>query len=411
MYKGYLGDKIMSGDIYSFGNYTLANLVDPTPWANVRLEYMNIPLALTNNFWTSAQFAPINPVDIQNSYIMPPVPFGLEMYGAFSDPTNYSDGTLRNFDIGLSAFNNKITMESLAHYGINPAKFALGSIKFGNFGTMPKINFTTPSKDNVADDSNTDKSDKAVFERKVKLILECGDYKDEIAEIRKEMKNDYKKGIEKLDELMKEIDSDKLNEAAKKLYEKDRKEKSTSADKIADQWADKMINATPGNDFKVNTSSLTKDNVLDVIESYILNEHFPEYGKSNMWTSLISNNYEAISKALYKKADDLKKNASEEDKKKIDDAINDLKNANKALKSADETDNDAITEAKTNQANECFELFKTLRGIQVLANDTNAAERYGVPSDKADTNITSAKDKFDDVLKKWNETPAIKVGS
>ena len=385
MYKGYLGDKIMSGDIYSFGNYTLANLVDPTPWANVRLEYMNIPLALTNNFWTSAQFAPINPVDIQNSYIMPPVPFGLEMYCAFSDPTNYSDGTLRNFDIGLSAFNNKITMESLAHYGINPAKFALGSIKFGNFGTMPKINFTTPSKDNVADDSNTDKSDKAVFERKVKLILECGDYKDEIAEIRKEMKNDYKKGIEKLDELMKEIDSDKLNEAAKKLYEKDRKEKSTSADKIADQWADKMINATPGNDFKVNTSSLTKDNVLDVIGSYMRNDKF-QTGTNEMWTPLINNNFEAISKALYKKADEMKKTASDADKAKIDKAVKNLKDADESAR-----------------PEKCKDLFMTLRGIQAVVNDEKASERYGVPSDKADTKIKDAQNTFKAEQDAWNK--------
>ena len=301
----------MTGDIYSFGNYTFANLIDPSPWANVRLEYMNIPLALTNNFWTTAQFAPINPVDIHNSYTMPPVPFGLEMYGIFADPTNYSDGTLRNFDIGLSGYNNKITMESLAQYGINPAKFALGSVKFGNFGTMSGIHFTKPTQNgNVADDDKADKSDKAVFERKVKLILECGDYKDEIAEIRKAMKNDYKKGIAKLDELMKEIDSDKLNEAAKKLYEKDLKSKTTSADKIAEQWAEVFANGGTDANFKVVGSSLTKDNVLDVIGSYMRNEKF-QTGTSQMWTPLINNIFEAISIALYAKGDDVKKSASD----------------------------------------------------------------------------------------------------
>ncbi len=376
----------MTGDIYSFGNYTFANLIDPSPWANVRLEYMNIPLALTNNFWTTAQFAPINPVDIHNSYTMPPVPFGLEMYGIFADPTNYSDGTLRNFDIGLSGYNNKITMESLAQYGINPAKFALGGVKFGNFGTMSGINFTKPTQNgNVADDDKADKSDKAVFERKVKLILECGDYKDEIAEIRKAMKNDYKKGIAKLDELMKEIDSDKLNEAAKKLYEKDLKSKTTSADKIAEQWAEVFANGGTDANFKVVGSSLTKDNVLDVIGSYMRNEKF-QTGTPQMWTPLINNNFEAISKALYAKADDLKKSASDADKAKIEKAV-------KGLKDADESTRPA----------KCQELFMTLRGIQAAANDKKAAERYGVPADKADTGVKDAQNTFNAEQNAWNE--------
>ncbi len=380
-------------DIYRFGNHTFANLVDPTPSANVRLEYMGIPLALTNNFWTGAEFAPINFFDIRNSYTMPPVPFGLQMFGTLTDPTHYSDGTLRNFDIGLSGYNNKITMDTLMHYGINPANYMFSGLKF-NFGTTSGITFTPPTQHTTTVDADrVDNSDKAVFERKVKLIIECGDYKDEIAKIRKEMGNDYKKGIEKLDELMSQIDADKLNEAAKKLYQADRKNIETSAANIANNWAEAIAKKVPGDNFEVNTSSINKNNVLDVIGNYIRHEKFST-GKSEMWNPLITANYDKLSKAIFEKAEDLKKIASDTDKAAIDTAVKNLKDTKEA-----------------NRPEKFYDLFKKLREIQATANDTKAAERYGVPNSIADTSIKDAKTAYDEEVESWESTPNISADS
>ena len=45
----------------------------------------------------------------------------------------------------------------------------------------------------------------------------------------------------------------------------------------------------------------------------------------------------------------------------------------------------------------------TLRGIQAAANDKKAAERYGVPADKADTGVKDAQNTFNAEQNAWNE--------
>ena len=65
----------------------------------------------------------------------------------------------------------------------------------------------------------------------------------------------------------------------------------------------------------------------------------------------------------------------------------------KGLKDADESTRPA----------KCQELFMTLRGIQAAANDKKAAERYGVPADKADTGVKDAQNTFNAEQNAWNE--------
>ncbi len=356
-----------NADTQNFINWMDAALHSPYD-GNIMLDYINIPVTmeLLQPGYPEV-IAPINAYDIQNSYTMTGGQFGLAMHAALTDPSLWSTGTLNNYNIGLSSYLNASYANGFNN--LNPFRASLGNFNFSlNLDALGGGGIYSPSVTTADDADNTSTTDKAIFNRKVKLISKCGDYDDKISEIRKKIGLDYKKGIKMLDELMKEIDSTTLNEKANELYKEDFKTRQENAANIANQWASKIASTTPnsGSNFKVSMSGVTKDNILDVLGNFITNEEYVKAGSAE-WKTLIENNFSEISKILIAKAEEMMKSAK-----------------NNQYKAEIKSVVDKIKAAKTpqQQVNNTYNLFSTLRKIQAENNDKDAYERYGVPANK-----------------------------
>ena len=356
-----------NADTQNFINWMDAALHSPTYDGNIMLDYINIPVTmeLLQPGYPEV-IAPINAYDIQNSYTMTGGQFGLAMHAALTDPSLWSTGTLNNYNIGLSSYLNASYANGFNN--LNPFRASLGNFNFklnldalGGGGSIH-----VPSVPGADDADNTSSTDQAIFNRKVKLISECGDYDEKISEIRKKMGFDYKKGIKMLDELMKEIDSTTLNDKANELYKEDFETRQENAASYSDQWAKQIANSTDAKNFKVNMYGVTKDNILDVLGNFITNEQYVQAGSAS-WKTLIENNFSEISKILISKAEAMRKSTKNDQyKAEIKSVIDQIK----AAKTPQE------------QVNNTYNLFNTLRKIQAENNDKGAYERYGVPANK-----------------------------
>ena len=183
------------------------------------------------------------------------------------------------------------------------------------------------------------------------------------------MKGDYKKGLVELKKLMNSFDTNKLYEVVKDIHHKEYDDRQTKAKTISDVWANKIAGSTNG-DYKVDTSSLTADNVLDVLGTYITNSNFNSGG---MWKHLISNNFDKISNALYSKAEKMKSAGI------IDGEKQQIASAVSALKAAADKDKPA----------KVFALFSTMRTVEASKNDKGIYNKYAseVPSAKRKSNV------------------------
>ena len=331
---------------------------------------------------------------MNNAVYSNPSQFGLLMNAAFADPSIYSDGSLNNYNTGLTAYLNAAYANSFSN--LNPFASALGNINWNfdlNWGALNNINLGLGlgTVTSLNDPYKTQTSDQAKFERKVKLVLECGDYEEEIAAIRNKMGGNYKKGIKEIDKLIKTIDSEELHDAAKSLYEEDFESAQEKAANIANNWATQIYNQGMNPNFKVSMSGVTKDNILDVLGNFLTNEKVTSNAVT--WKTLIENNFKQISKVLISKAKEMKKEAKDDaTKQAIDNLITQVKGA----------------KTPENEINTTYELFKKLREIQTKTSDAEAFSRYGIPQDKIDSNqsLTVAQDKFKEETEEYTKQKA-----
>lgn len=382
-----------NADTIAFTNMMDAAWYNPTYQGNVDLKFVDIPVTLGMLQSTyGEQRAPLNGYDMSNAVNFTPGQFGLAMNAAFGDSSIWSDGTLSNYDIGLSAFLQQQYASDF--FKLNPFTEGFGNSFNWTFSLGDAFNFDGigggSSVVSANDPYKEQNSDKAKFDRKVRLVSEIGDYDEEIEKIKKAIGTDYKKGIIEIDKLIKKIDSEELHEAAKSIYEEDFEATQENAANIANNWVTQIENQGLDPNFKVNMSGVTKDNILDVLGNFLTNEKV----KSNAvtWNTLIENNFKEISKVLIEKAKEMKKGADDATKTSIDNAIKQVKDA----KNSDDV-NTKITSIYT--------LFSTLRGMQTKASDNGAFSRYGIPQDKINANEKTevAQNKFKEEAKAYKE--------
>lgn len=382
-----------NADTIAFTNMMDAAWYNPTYQGNVDLKFVDIPVTLGMLQSTyGEQRAPLNGYDMSNAVNFTPGQFGLAMNAAWADPSIWSDGTLSNYDIGLSAFLQHEYASDF--FNLNPFAEGFGNSMNWTFSLGNAFNFSGigggSSVVSANDPYKEQNTDKAKFDRKVRLVSEIGDYDDKIEEIKNKIGTDYKKGIEEIDKLIKTIDANKLQEAAKSIYEEDFEETQENAASIANNWVTQFENQGLNPNFKVNMAGVTKDNILDVLGNFLTNETV----KSNAvtWNTLIENNFKEISKVLIEKAKEMKKGADNTTKTNIDNAIKAVKNA----KNADDV-NTKITSIYT--------LFSTLRGIQTKSSDNGAFSRYGLPQNKINANKKPkvAQNQFEQEAKAYKE--------
>lgn len=362
-----------NADNLAFTNYMNAALFDPTYQAERILNFVNVPITLDlmQSSYLDTQ-APLSGADMANAVNFTPGQFGLAMNAAFGDPTIWSDGKLNSYNAGLSTYLNY--MYSNGYFDLNPFSTGLSNINWNFDLNLAALgDFSGINVSNNID--KKDNSDKSVFEKKVKLLSECGDYDEEIANIRKQMGIDYKKGIKEIDKLLDKVDSTTLHKNANDFYKEDFEKVQENAATIANQWASRIANTTPTSDdeLKVSMSGVNKNNILDVLGNFITNEDYVKKGSAE-WHTLIENNFKEISKILIDKAKEMKKETKDDSTKQaIETLISSVKN----------------TSSVPEQVNNTYELFKKLREIQAQNRDKDAYTRYGISADKVDNNRVS----------------------
>ena len=385
------------GNYDVYGAYMNAAFTAPSGVGENMLSLASLQSALEslNLYYSNPGRKPLNWPDAQLGVTTTPAQFGTLMHAAWTDPTVWSDGALGSYGLGLSLYNNAAYMSSINDTHPIIDAYNSGKFKYKIDGSNPysvmadfdkfisnlnALNAAaggtyTPGSSVVVGNSvinYKDKSDKGKFNNTVALIRAYGEktetsYNEKINKIIIDMKGDYKKGLVELKKLMNSFDTNKLYEVVKDIHHKEYDDRQTKAKTISDVWANKIAGSTNG-DYKVDTSSLTADNVLDVLGTYITNSNFNSGG---MWKSLISNNFDKISQALYAKAEKMKSDGiTDNDKQQIASAVS-------ALNSAADNDRPA----------KVFALFSKMRTIEASKNDKGIYNKYA-------NEIPSAKRKF-----------------
>ena len=377
-------------DTTAFGLRMNAALTNPTYWGNLDLAWENVDLSSSLAAgWTRVPHdgvPVINPPLIEFGRDSGAYEFGSMLGSTMFTPGMYTDSIHWNFDIGLdnpfSGPNNQKYIAAMLNnvkWDFTTPTWNLGGLSGLNLGGLNLGNIdlggTNPSQGVAADDaSKMDNSDKAKFNRKARLLEKISeDNKEKVSKIRTEIGSDYKKGIEKLDALLKAADKNKVKTAVIDLYKEDRKSKLDEAKKISNKWINDTINA--------DTSSLTTDNILDVLGTFITNA---SYTGEEGFKTLIEKNTKIVD-VLLEKAKSMKDSVSSATwTQEIEPRI-------KAVE-RDKTKHDKV-----------FGLFNTIRANQARLNDKNVAARYGATSGvTVSTNI--AYENYEQELKKYNNT-------
>lgn len=377
---------------YSSHNYTnrlLSAFYDPSPAGSFNMARYSIAEDIGHYFmggfsggYDSTMGLPFNPTGMSGS-VTGRINEAFEAYNL--ERTNY-----------ISSFSNRFDY--------------LDGIKLGSTGTVGSgvtdnfawfKNLVLPpvpeigSGGGVGGAGSTTNSDAQKLQAKKNLIEKYAAYKEN-PEIKTQMAQlinglDAKEACKKLDEYIKTFSD--FNEFAETLCKDNFNTKITTGKGISDGWVTKIANLTVGGDAKVDTSKITKDNILDVLGTYISNEKFGQLGKSGMWNPLLKNeaNFNAISQKLYNKADDLiKKDPG--NKATIESAVSKLKGAN-----------------DTNKANYCYELFACLRKIEADTYAKQFSETFGLPDDMASSISNPAVKNYNDEKEAWNKSPTVQT--
>ena len=388
-----MGDLSISynSDIPAFGSRMRAALNGPRPLTDLLLVVESG--AISRDIINNANSRHYPTLDLSLAAAAPslnPNAFGDLMRANMFNPIGFSDSALNSYELGieianLMSSNPRIDVNSeilgSINFNLTPPSSVLGlsdrilaNLSALNIGYSPT----------VLGNGNYQNTDYAKFEKKVKLLNKIGDYNEEIQEVKTKMKGDYKKGIELLDAIIKNVDKSDLNDAIKEMHEEEQEAKIERAETISDAWANQIANNKDGV-LKVSTASLNKDNVLDALGTFLTNENISK----DMWNDLIENNFRDIAKALKDKARAMKKECKDETvKQQIQTALE------KFGKVSAET-------PKIGQAT--YEFFETLRGIEVSQLDSGAATRYGIPEGTTVDAPTTATDRFNEEKARYIE--------
>lgn len=387
-------------DINAFGDYTLAALTDPTYGGEQVIRSLDNELKFQSTF----------------DYINQDAGYNMKFYphysnfGASSNPSDfatvlgstlldgsvdslYNDSILNSMNVGLSAQLENSFMNGM-NVG-NPFQSAWDSNQFKFNFTDNSIKTNLPSWDKVNTNWNfslnpntgvsvsgqnvdySKNSEKANFNKAVALIKAYGEktgksYDDKLNKVAQDMKGSYKTGLAKLKAIIATFDQKKLTEVVREISHKIYDEKEGNGKAISDNWANQIASAKSASSFKVDTSSVNKDNILSVLGTYISN---PKFKTGGMWNSLIKNNYDAISNALIENAKDFLKSGkctNETTKHKIRGYVSSL-----------EKDGDV-----KNKVSVVYHLFDILRYENASYNDNKAFAIVGggvIPSNKVET--------------------------
>lgn len=387
-------------DINAFGDYTLAALTDPTYGGEQVIRSLDNELKFQSTF----------------DYINQDAGYNMKFYphysnfGASSNPSDfatvlgstlldgsvdslYNDSILNSMNVGLSAQLENSFMNGM-NVG-NPFQSAWDSNQFKFNFTDNSIKTNLPSWDKVNTNWNfslnpntgvsvsgqnvdySKNSEKANFNKAVALIKAYGEktgksYDDKLNKVAQDMKGSYKTGLAKLKAIIATFDQKKLTEVVREISHKIYNEKEGNSKAISDNWANQIASAKSASSFKVDTSSVNKDNILSVLGTYISN---PKFKTGGMWNSLIKNNYDAISNALIENAKDFLKSGkctNETTKHKIRGYVSSL-----------EKDGDV-----KNKVSVVYHLFDILRYENASYNDNKAFAIVGggvIPSNKVET--------------------------
>lgn len=255
-----------------------------------------------------------------------------------------------------------------------------------------------PAADNYQAQFNTKLGLIAKYVKEYIVLDENGEEID-VNKIRSEYAGKYEEGVKYCDELIESFDHDKVEKIVKAQYNKTNQARYDAGKSIADNWVE-AIKSAGTEAAKLNASGVNKNNVLDVMGAFVLNEEVKD-GQVSVYELFEDPDMaETLVNALKGRAQDFikRKDLDQETKDAIVLQTNDLVDAKYAYTQADTQD---LESTRKTLVDSFMTLAQSIRAKEAELNDAAAPQYYGVP-ESFGMEITSQTDRANEEKSAYN---------
>lgn len=281
--------------------------------------------------------------------------------------------------------------------GINPfnPKNPNGSVNPGQQQPQQatgNADIQAPEADNYKAQFNTKLGLIAKYVKEYIVLDENGEEID-VKKIHEEYANNYEEGVKYCDKLIESFDHDKVEKIVRAEYNKANKAKQDAGKAIANNWVEEIKSAGL-EAAKLNASGVNKNNVLDVMGAFVLNEEVQNGTVSAYELFEDPNMADTLVNALKGRAQDFikRKDLDQATKDEVIAQTNDLVDAKYAYTLADTQD---LESTRKSLVDSYMVLVQTLRAKEAELNDAAAPKYYGVPESYG-MEITSQSDRAEE---------------
>ena len=231
------------------------------------------------------------------------------------------------------------------------------------------------------------------------IVLDENGKEIDVNKIRKDYANKYEEGVKYCDELIESFDHDKVEKIVKAEYNKANQAKYDAGKSIADNWVE-AIKSAGTEAAKLNASGVNKNNVLDVIGAFVLNEEVKD-GQVSVYELFEDPKMaETLVSALKGRAQDFinRKDLDQETKEAVIAQTNELVDAKYAYTQSATED---LEDNRKILVDSYMTLAQTIRAKEAELNDAAAPKYYGVPESYG-MEITNQTDRAEEEANAYN---------
>lgn len=298
--------------------------------------------------------------------------------------------------LGLGKYANNVNGSGVTNgvYGTNPFNPTNpnGSVNPGQQQPQQatgNADIQAPEADNYKAQFNTKLGLIAKYVKEYIVLDENGKEID-VNNIRKEYANKYEEGVKYCDKLIESFDHDKVEKIVRAEYNKANKAKQDAGKAIADNWVE-AIKSAGTSAAKLSPAGVNKNNVLDVMGAFVLNEEV-QNGQVSVYELFEDPNMaDTLVNALKGRAQDFikRKDLDQATKDEVIAQTNDLVDAKYAYTLADTQD---LESTRKSLVDSYMVLVQSIRTKEAELNDAAAPKYYGVPESYG-MEITSQSDR------------------
>lgn len=260
------------------------------------------------------------------------------------------------------------------------------------------VDIQAPDAENYQAQFNTKLGLIAKYVKEYIVLDENGEEID-VNKIRKDYAGKYEEGVKYCDELIESFDHEKVEKIVKAQYNKANQARYDAGKSIADNWVE-AIKSAGTEAAKLNASGVNKNNVLDVIGAFVLNEEVKN-GQVSVYELFEDPNMaETLVSALKGRAQDFikRKDLDQATKDEVVTQTNALVDAKYAYTQATTED---LEDNRKTLVDSYMTLAQTIRAKEAELNDAAAPKYYGVPESYG-MEITSQTDRAEEEANAYN---------